>query len=180
MDLDFRASTLHSANHLSSVHAARLHFENYSVYNNTDEDDDAQSLFQCPSCDFELEMPVLRTRLEQVCPVCDEYLGEDAIKVAPHSSSRKRTWKPTKSSTWYGNYTTLEEKLAAWTKKQEPVPVPNPSDIHPDEDSFSDTSDISVEKSYETDALDTGDEEDHEERRQRASFVQELVLSTLF
>ncbi|TKY73557.1 DEHYDRATION-INDUCED 19-like 6 [Spatholobus suberectus] len=198
MDLDFRASAIHSTNHFSSLQ--RLHSENYSVFSYTDEDDDARSLLRCPFCDFEIEFSSVRTRLEEVhrydpknmfCPVCDEKLGEDVIRVAQNSSSEKRTWKSDKSSISSGDSVVLDKKLPARGSKHEPVPdpllspfihvsVPNSSGIHPGGGSASNASDISNAKGSGTDAPpDSGDEEDIKERRLRASFVQELVLSTL-
>ncbi|KAK7350654.1 hypothetical protein VNO77_09505 [Canavalia gladiata] len=172
--------------------------ENYSVYNYADEDDDAQSIFRCPFCDFEIEFSLLRTRLQEVhsydpknmiCPVCDEKLGEDAIKVAQHSSSRKRTWKSEKSSFSSGDSVVIDKKLPTRGGKHESmadpllspfvcnVSVPNSSGILASDDSSSSASDISNAKSIRTDTSPdmSGDEEDNEERRLRASFVQELV-----
>ncbi|XP_057443178.1 protein DEHYDRATION-INDUCED 19 homolog 5-like [Lotus japonicus] len=203
MDFDFRASTIHSANHLSSLHAARLHSEKFSVFSyGDDDDDDAQSLFRCPSCDFEIEVSVLRTRLQEVhcfdpknkvCPVCDEKIGEDAVGIPQHSNSRKRTMRFEKSSISSGDLGMIDHKLASWGNKHYPVSdpplspffskssVPSPSSIISDEDSISTASDVSNVKSLGTETLDSdaGDEQDHEERSQRASFVQDLVFSTL-
>ncbi|RDX89296.1 hypothetical protein CR513_28991, partial [Mucuna pruriens] len=168
-----------------------------------DEDEDVQSLLQCPSCDFEIEFSSVR-RLEEMyyfgpknmlCPVCDEKLGEDAIKVAQHSSSQKKTWKSDISSVSSGDSVLFEKKLPASGSKHEPlsdpllspfihnVPLPNSSGIHPGEGSSSNASDISNAKGYDpsfhlssgTDApADSDNEEDNEEKRLRASFVQEL------
>lgn len=166
------------------------------MLNYTDEDDDAKSLFQCPFCDFEFDFSSVRARLEEegyydlkdmTCPLCDENLGEGAIKVAQNSS--KRSWKSDKSSISSGDSVVFDKKLPA-RGRHEPVPdpllspfvrnvslFPNSSGIQPGEGFSSSASDISNGKGSGT---DSGDEEDSEERRQKVSFVQELVFSTLF
>lgn len=193
MDLDFRASTIHSTTHFSSLQ--RLHSE-YSAYSYTDEDDDAKPLIRCPSCDFEIDFSRVSSRLDidpknMLCPVCDEILG-DAIRVAQRSSSQKRTLKSDKSSILSGDSVVLDKKVPARGSKHERVPeplfskcihsvsAPTSSGVHPGEGSSSIASDISDAKGSGTDApADSGDEKDIEEKRLRASFAQELVLSTL-
>ncbi|KAJ1391896.1 Protein dehydration-induced 19, C-terminal [Sesbania bispinosa] len=201
MDFDFRAS-IHSVKHLSAVQAARLHSDNYSVIHYTDVDNDGRYDFRCPFCDFEIEVPVLCSNLEEehcsalknvVCPVCEENLGKDAITQFTHSSSRTWAWKSEKSSIWSGS-AMLGKKLVARGNKQElipdpllspficNVPIPNPNNNHPDEKSSSSNKDIdfhNAERSA-TDAPDVGVVQDQQERRLRAEFVQELVLSTIF
>ncbi|XP_027337313.1 protein DEHYDRATION-INDUCED 19 homolog 3-like [Abrus precatorius] len=172
--------------------------ESYSVINYTDEEDNAQSLIQCPFCDFEIDFSLEEMHYydpqNMLCPMCDEELGEDAIRVAQHSSSWKQTWKSDKSSVSSDNSVVLDKKLHARGSKHEPMPdpilppnvcdasVPNSSSFHPGEGSSYNTSDISNAKSTGTDAAPdmVGDAQDNEERKMRACFVQELVLSTLF
>ncbi|KAG5031989.1 hypothetical protein JHK82_015586 [Glycine max] len=161
-----------------------------------DEDDDAQSLLRCPSCDFEIDFSSLRIHLEEMhcydpknmlCPVCDETLGEDAIRVAQNSSAQKRAWKSDKSSISSGDSVVLEKKLPDRGSKHEPVPDPllspfvrnvsvrNSHGIHPGEGSSRNAAYIFNAKGSRTDApQDSADEQDIEERRLRASFVQEL------
>ncbi|KAK7353983.1 hypothetical protein VNO80_19439 [Phaseolus coccineus] len=169
--------------------------DKYSMLNYTDDDDDAKSLFQCPFCDFEFDFSSVRARLEEegyydpkdmTCPLCDENLGEDAIKVSQNSS--KRSWKSDKSSISSGDSVVFVDKKLPARGRHEPVPdpllspfvrnvsVPNSSGIQPGEGFSSCASDISSGKGSGT---DSGDEEDIEERRQKVSFVQELVYSTL-
>ncbi|TKY55265.1 DEHYDRATION-INDUCED 19-like 5 [Spatholobus suberectus] len=202
MDFDFRAS-FHSAKHLSAVQAARLHSDSFSGIHYTDVDNDGRCDFQCPFCDFEIEVPVLCSNLEEehcsalknvVCPVCEENLGKDAIMQFTHSSSRKWAWKPEKSSIWSGNSAMLGKKLATRGNKQESipdpllspficnVPLPNSNNFHPDEKSSSSNKDIDIPdaKRTGTDAPELGDEQDQQERRLRAAFVQQLVFSTIF
>ncbi|XP_047179643.1 protein DEHYDRATION-INDUCED 19 homolog 5-like isoform X1 [Vigna umbellata] len=205
MDFIFRAATVHPSNHFPSLQASRLHSDKYSMLNYTDEDDDAKSLFQCPFCDFEFDFSSFRARLEEedcyeprdmTCPLCEENLGEDAVRVAQNSS--KRSWKSDKSSISSGDTVVFDKKLPA-RGRHELVPdplltpfvrnlsVPNSRGIQPSEGFSSSASDISSGKGYDPDIssgkgseTDSGDEEDIEERRQKASFVQELMLSTLF
>ncbi|XP_061364887.1 protein DEHYDRATION-INDUCED 19 homolog 5-like isoform X2 [Gastrolobium bilobum] len=200
-DFDFRSS-IHSAKHLSAVQATTLHSDNYSAIHYTDVDNDGRSNFRCPFCDFEIEVSVLCSNLEEehcsalknVCPVCEENLGKDAIPQFIHSNSRKCAWKSEKSSIWYGNSAMLGKKLAATGNKQESMPDPllspficnmpfqNRNDIHLGEDYSSSKKDINITdaKRSGTDEPDMGDEQDQQERRLRAAFVQELVLSTVF
>lgn len=202
MDFDFRAS-FHSVKHLSAVQAARLHSENYSVIHYTDVDNDDRCDFRCPFCDFEIEVPVLCSNLEEehysavknvVCPVCEETLGKDAIMQFTHSSSRKWGSKPEKSSIWSGNSAMLGKKLTTRGNKQESipdpllspficnVPIPNSNNFHQDENSSSSNKDIDIPdaKRTGTDAPDMDDEQDQQERRLRSAFAQQLVFSTIF
>ncbi|KAL2321761.1 hypothetical protein Fmac_026140 [Flemingia macrophylla] len=202
MDFDFRAS-FHSVKHLSAMQAARLHSDNYSVIQYTDVDNDGWCDVRCPFCDFEIEVPVQCSNVEEehclalknvVCPVCEENLGKDAIMQFTHSSSRKWAWKPEKSSIWSGNPAMLGKKLATRGNKpesiQDPllspficnVPVPNTNNFHSDENSSSSNKDIDIPnaKRTGTDAPDMGDEKDQQERKLKAAFVQQLVFSTIF
>ncbi|KAH1132755.1 hypothetical protein GLYMA_05G041800v4 [Glycine max] len=130
----------------------------------------------------------------QVCPVCEENIGKDAIMQFTHSSSRRWAWKPEKSSIWPGNSAMLGKKLATRGNKQESitdpllspficnVPIPNSNNFHPDENSRSSNKDIDIPdaKRTSTFAPDIGDEKDKQERRLKAAFVQQLVFSTIF
>ncbi|XP_057420514.1 protein DEHYDRATION-INDUCED 19 homolog 5-like [Lotus japonicus] len=205
MDFDYRAR-IHSAKHLSAAQAARFHSDNYSGIHYIDVDNDGRSDFRCPFCDFEIEVPELCSNLEEehcfalknmVCPVCEENLGKDAnnaITQFTHSSSRRWAWKTEKSSNWSGNSEMLRKKLAARGNKQESmadpllspficnVPIPNPNNIHPGENSTPRNKDIDIHNSKRsgTDAPDVGVEQDQQERKLRAAFAQQLVLSTIF
>ncbi|XP_027333917.1 protein DEHYDRATION-INDUCED 19 homolog 6-like isoform X2 [Abrus precatorius] len=193
MDFDFRAS-FHSVKHLSAVQAATLHSE---------VENDGRSDFRCPFCDFEIDVPMLCSNFEEehcsslkdvVCPVCEENLGKETIMQFMHSSSRKWAWKPEKSSMCSGYSAMLGKKLASRGNKQESkpdpllssfvctMPVPNLNNINTGEDSSSSNKDIYIPdaKRSGTDAQDMGDEEDQQEKRLRAAFVQQLVLSTIF
>ncbi|KAL1371452.1 hypothetical protein HN51_001695 [Arachis hypogaea] len=202
MDFDLRSSVHHSAKHLSRVQASRLHSDDYSVFQYTDVDDDPQSHFRCPFCDFAIQVRVLCSNLEEehcpdlknvVCPVCDQNLGRDVIRQFTHSNPRKWMWKSEKYNFWSGNSAMLGKKLAAMGNKQESMPdpllspficnmpVPSSNDIHPNEDSSSSKKDLDIPdaKRSGTDAPRIGNEQDLQERKLRADFVQSLVLSTI-
>ena len=84
---------------------------NYSVFNYTDEDLHAKSLFRCPFCDFEFEFSSAHICLEELCPMCDKKLGKDAIRVAHNSSPQKRAWKSDKSSILSGDSVAIDKKI---------------------------------------------------------------------
>nr|KYP69640.1 hypothetical protein KK1_008840 [Cajanus cajan] len=161
-----------------------------------DEDDDSQSLIQCTFCDFMIDFSAVCNCLEgydpdnMLCPVCDEKLGDEAIRVIWNSISQKRTWKSDTSSVSSVDSLDLDEKLPVRGTKHEPVPdpllslgnvsVPKSGGIHTSEGSSCKASDITKAEGAVTDSSpDSGDEKDAEERRLTATFVQELVLSTL-
>ncbi|XP_054805583.1 protein DEHYDRATION-INDUCED 19 homolog 6-like isoform X2 [Prosopis cineraria] len=204
MDFDFRASAICAAHHLSAVQAACLHSDNYMAFYESDGDDDTRSYFPCPFCCVEIEVPILCSHLQEehcfdlknaVCPLCAANLGKDEIRhfILQHSSSLKRRWKTEKSSIWSGNSAMLQKKLAANTRgnKHESMPdpllspfacnvaVPTPNSIHQDKRGNNNASSISDSKSGR-EARGVGDKKDHEEKRQRAAFLQELVAATIF
>lgn len=192
--------SIHSSNRLSTLQPARLHSaDDYSVIHYTDVDDVFQSDIRCPFCDFEIQVPLLCSDLEEeycsslnnvVCPVCEENLGKDTITQFAHSSSRKWGWKSEKSSIWSGNSAMFGKKLAAMGNKQESipdpllspfvcnVPIPELNGIHQGEKSSLSKKDIdfhNVKRSATDDV-----EQDQQEQRLKAAFVQNLILSTIF
>ncbi|KAL5146223.1 hypothetical protein HKD37_06G016085 [Glycine soja] len=128
---------------------------NYSVFNYTDEDQHAKSLFRCPFCDFEFEFSSAHICLEELCPMCDKKLGKDAIRVAHNSSPQKRTLKSDKSSILSGDSVAIDKKIGK---------------------GFSSVaSDISNAIGSRSDAPpNTGDEQVIEGKRVRPSFVLEI------
>lgn len=197
MDLDMMAS-IHSTKHFSTLQSAPPHSENYSVIRYTDVDDDYQSDFRCPFCDFEIQVPLCSDFEEEycsspknvVCPVCEENLGNNAFTQFTHSSSRKWGWKTEKSSIWSGNSAMFGKKLAARGNKQESipdpllspficnVPIPNYNNNHPDENSSLSNKDIEIHNAKRSGT--DGVEQDEQEQWLRATFVQKLMLSTIF
>ncbi|OIW18321.1 hypothetical protein TanjilG_31461 [Lupinus angustifolius] len=202
MDLGFRRS-VHSVKNLSATQPASLHSDNYPVMHYTDVDEDARSYIRCPFCDFEIVVHVPCSNLEEehcpdlknlVCPVCEENFGKDVIRQFTHPNSRKWMWKSDKSSFWSGNSAMLAKKLAVRGNKQGSIPDPllspficnspvlNANKIHLDEDSSSSNKDLDIPNTNRSgaDAAYIGDEQDLQEKRVRAAFVQDLVLSTIF
>ncbi|KAI4336227.1 hypothetical protein L6164_014778 [Bauhinia variegata] len=202
MDFDFRASTIHSAKHLS---AARLHTDKDKSWAlDSDSTDDPGSLFSCPICDFDVELPVLCSHLQEehcfdlknaVCPLCAANLGKDPVEhlTLQHPCLVKRRRKSDKPSIWYGTSAMLGKKLATDSRgnKHESAPdpllspflcnvsVPNPNTIRGEELSIRNAPVISDASSSGTNALYAVDEQDHQERRERAAFIQQLVASTI-
>ncbi|KAK7302145.1 hypothetical protein RJT34_13026 [Clitoria ternatea] len=144
--------------------ASRLGFatENFSVHKYLDDDaDDSPSLYQCPTCDFEIDLQSVHDPKNMLCPVCDEELGEDAIRAAQQS-----LFDPFLSSFVY------DESI--------PMPSPDLSLLNEDISNHASDSDIFNAKSSGTNTGPNMDnEQDNEEKRLKASFVQELVLSIL-
>ncbi|XP_058763132.1 protein DEHYDRATION-INDUCED 19 homolog 5-like [Vicia villosa] len=200
MDLDIMAS-IHSVNHFSTLQSSHPpHSDDYPVIHYTDVYDDYQSDLRCPFCDFDIQLPLPCNDFQEdycsalkymVCPVCEQDLGNDAIAQFTHSTSRKWGWKSEKSSNWSGNSAMLSKKLPGRGNKQElvadpllspficNVPVPNSNSSHPDEKSSLQNKDhvnFQNAKRCWTDGV----EQDQQEQRLKAAFVQNLILSTIF
>ncbi|KAJ7956162.1 Protein DEHYDRATION-INDUCED 19 like [Quillaja saponaria] len=181
--------------------------DNYSSFYESDGEDDSRSYFLCPFCYMDIEISTFCGHLQDehcydlknaVCPLCAANLGKDAIGhfIVQHSSSLKRRRRSEKSSFWTGSSAIHGKKLPTNPRgnKHESttdpllspficnVPLSNPNSIQLDETSSDSASNISDAKSIETcvDVLDGGDKQDHQERRQKAAFVQELIASTIF
>ncbi|KAI4343702.1 hypothetical protein L6164_011020 [Bauhinia variegata] len=165
---------------------------------------DPGSLFSCPICDFDVELPVLCSHLQEehcfdlkiaVCPVCAANFGKNPVEhlTLQHPSLLKRRWKSDKPNIWYGNSAMLGKKLATDSRgnKHESVPdplfspficnvsVPNPNSIHGEELSINNILIASDANCTGTNTQNVGNEQDHQERREKATFVQELVASTI-
>ncbi|CAK9137541.1 unnamed protein product [Ilex paraguariensis] len=138
-----------------------------------------------------------------VCPMCAANLGKDAIGhfLLQHAPSVKRRRKCQKSGYWNSSVAMIGKDLSAFlgsnsvsgrSNVHEPSPDPllspflcnvslsDPKDNQQDEafcSVASTTSDVTSSKSSMSDEVQ---EEDYEERRQRAAFVQELMISTIF
>ncbi|KAF7806028.1 protein DEHYDRATION-INDUCED 19-like protein 5-like [Senna tora] len=155
-----------------------------SVFYDSEGDDESRSYFPCPFCYLEIEVPVLCSHLQEehcfdlknaVCPLCAANLGKDATShfIVQHSISLKRR----------RSKATLGKKLPTNVRGNRHEPVPDPllspfisnasiqtsNSIHQDEPSINNVPTIS-------DAKSAGDEKDHEEKKQKAAFVQLLCL----
>lgn len=215
--MDFWASRVHSAKHLSALQAARLNHnsDNHLNMDGLEGDDDARAYFPCPFCYVEIEVRILCNHLQEehcfdlknaVCPLCAANLGKDAIGhfTEQHSHSVKRRRKSQKSGFWSNSSSMLGKDLRELSSflgsssmsgrgnvhDSAPDPLLSPflcnvtlSDPkgNPDDDcSSSAGSTISVVTSTTSAMSDELQEQDYEERRQRATFFQELILSTIF
>ncbi|XVF08427.1 hypothetical protein REPUB_Repub07fG0002800 [Reevesia pubescens] len=137
-----------------------------------------------------------------VCPLCAANLGKDVIGhfIVQHASSLKRRRKSQKSGIWPGSPATLGRELCSFIGSSTGVrgnahesgpdlfpspflcnaPVSDPRDVlqykcFDDEATFA-----SNLKRIEPPLLDKDHEQNTEERRRRAAFVQRLVMSTIF
>ncbi|MED6108284.1 hypothetical protein PIB30_022416 [Stylosanthes scabra] len=195
---------LSSGSSLFNTDTILNHADDFTVVNtDQDGDEDSQSLIRCRVCDLELDFPTPPSETfdpaNMVCPVCDEKLGETATKKflsLKNSRSKKVRFSSDEVSM-------LDKILAARSNQQEPMNSSFFSSFLPDssaqsrrishrrEDSTSNASDISSAESSvigspapapaPAPALALTDEEENvEEKKLRASFAQQLVLSTMF
>lgn len=205
MDFDFKAYKVHSAKHFSTVQAARIHSENHSIFYESEGDDDSRTCFPCPFCYVDIDVSALCSHLQEehcfdlknaVCPLCAANLGKDVIGhfILQHASLLKRRRKSDKSGFYSANSAMLSKKLPTHPmgNKHDSTPDPllssfiynmpflDPKSIPQDECFRDDASTASDVKSIEPSSLHEGHEQDKEERRQKAAFVQELIMSTIF
>ncbi|XP_007036394.2 PREDICTED: protein DEHYDRATION-INDUCED 19 homolog 6 isoform X2 [Theobroma cacao] len=137
-----------------------------------------------------------------VCPLCAANLGKDVIGhfIVQHASSLKRRRKSQKSGCWPGTPATLSRELSLFigsstgdrdnAHESAPdlilspflcnAPVSDTKDILRDKCSDGETSVTSNLKRTEPPFLDKDHEQNTEERRQKAAFVLQLVMSTIF
>ncbi|OMO95608.1 Drought-responsive family protein [Corchorus capsularis] len=137
-----------------------------------------------------------------VCPLCAANLGKDVIGhfIVQHASSLKRRRKSQKAGHWPGSPATLGRELSSFmgsstggrgnAHESAPDPLLSPflcnapvsatKDIQRDKCSDDETSFASNLKRTEPPSSDKDGEENTEERRQRAAFAQQLVMSTIF
>ncbi|KAF5459955.1 hypothetical protein F2P56_019860 [Juglans regia] len=202
MDVDFRGF---SVKHFSTVQAARIDTDSHLLFDDSDVEDDARACFPCPFCYVDIELSVLCSHLQEdhcfdlknaVCPLCAANLGKDVIGhfIVQHASSLMRRRKSEKSGFWTGNAAVLGKILptGGLGDKHDSAPDPvlalfinsrplfDPQSIQQDECLRDEASDASDLKSTGPSSLDEGCEQDIEERRQKAAFVQQLIMSTIF
>ncbi|KAL6319713.1 hypothetical protein AAG906_026786 [Vitis piasezkii] len=179
MDVDFWASRVHSAKHLTAVQAARLNAG----------DDDARAYFPCPFCYVDIEIPVLCSHLQEehcfdlknaVCPLCAANLGKDVIGhfTLQHAHSLKRRRKSQN----------LVPGQIGNSYESAPDPLLSPflcsisvSDGNQQDKCSSDNASFASDMKSTVPSTPSEDQEqDYEERQQRAIFVQQLIGSTIF
>ncbi|CAI9757406.1 unnamed protein product [Fraxinus pennsylvanica] len=204
MDVGFWAAGVHSAKKVSALQDARLNNSSNHLIIDDEGDDEMRAWFPCPFCYVEIAVPVLCIHLQEehcfdlknaVCPICAANLGKDAIGhfTMQHAHSIKRRKKTQKSGFWYNISTNIvmdigelsSYSMSGQIKGSEPTPDPllspflcnvlrsDPKDSRKDATSYiASTSDVESKKSSLP--------EDYEERKQRSTFLQELIASTIF
>ncbi|KAK6920633.1 Protein dehydration-induced 19, C-terminal [Dillenia turbinata] len=191
MDMEFWTSRVHSAKHFTAVQAARLNSEHHLFLDESEGEDDARAYLPCPFCYIDID----------VCPVCAGNLGKDVTAhfMVQHAHSLKRRQKSQKSGFWSSSSSIFGKglwEISSLTNvggnahESAPDPLLSPflytmpfteqKGSQQGENSGTDVSATSETKSAEASMLDEGQEQDHEERRQKAAFVQQLILSTIF
>ncbi|KAF8399791.1 hypothetical protein HHK36_015661 [Tetracentron sinense] len=213
MDVDFWASRVHSAKHITAMQAARLNSENHLSLDDSEGDDDARACFPCPFCYMDIEVPLLCTHLQEehcfdvknaICPVCAENLGKDILGhfTVQHAHLVKRRRKSHRSGLWTNSSAMLSKELRELSSFHGITSTNgrrNTSDFAPDpllspflcsvslpakgtqdtcsSKNASNTSDV---KSTEMSTSNEAGKHDYKERRQRAEFFQQLIISTIF
>ncbi|XP_058781803.1 uncharacterized protein LOC131656040 [Vicia villosa] len=163
--------------------------EDEKEFNPIDQNEESRPVVKCSVCDFDINVSALQTygSYAMICPVCEEH--------SSLRSRRKRAWYA-RNQKKYGalnvDLTLNDKKPAPRENKHEPLsPCKNNVYLSSSEDFFSDEDTISSSASDATfvaksdgeeDARDTtgGDEQNVEERSNKAAFAQELVISALF
>ncbi|CAI8597598.1 unnamed protein product [Vicia faba] len=161
--------------------------EDEQEFDPIDQDEESRSVVKCSVCDFDINVSALQTygSYTMICPVCEEH--------SSLRSRRKRAWYARKQKK-YGalkvDLTLNDKKPAPRENKHEPlspcknnVYLSSSDDFFSDEDTISSASDTSVIVKSDGEAdvpITGGDEQDVEERSNKAAFAQELVISALF
>ncbi|KAJ0441215.1 putative drought induced 19 type, zinc-binding protein [Helianthus annuus] len=186
--MDFWA---HSAKHHHFHTLQSDHLNNSDNHMKMDGDDDVRAWFPCPFCYVEIEIPVLCCHLQEehcfdlknaVCPICAANLGKDAIAhfTSHHVHSIKRRRKSSKSGFW-SNGASHTREMADRGNMDETTSDPLSAFL-----CNIPISELQQEQvANATSAINSGTNEvekvkDHEEKRHRAAFVQQLIFSTIF
>lgn len=209
MDVDFWPSKVHSSKHLSVVRAARLNSDGHYDDYEGDEDTRAFFPCPFCYVEIEIHALCNHLQEEHcfglknaVCPLCAASLGKDVMGhfIVQHASSLKQRRKSQKSGVWPGSPATLGRDLSSFIgtttggrgNAHESAPDPflstflcnaphsDTEDVQRDKCSDDEAAVASNLKRTESPSLDKDHEQNTEERRQRAAFVQQLVFSTIF
>ncbi|KAF3437534.1 hypothetical protein FNV43_RR20288 [Rhamnella rubrinervis] len=202
MDVDFWASKVHTAKHLSAVYAARLHSDNHIVLDDSEGEDDARTCFPCPFCYVDIEVTMLCIHLQEehcfdlknaVCPLCAANLGRDVIGhfMVQHANSLKQRRKSQKSGFWSGSSAVLGKELSrngranTYDTAADPllsqfissIAYADPLTLQQEELS---SNNVTVASDVKSTEQSSHCDLDNEERRRRAAFMQQLIESTIF
>ncbi|XP_011626206.1 protein DEHYDRATION-INDUCED 19 homolog 5 isoform X4 [Amborella trichopoda] len=193
MDVEFWASRMQAAKHLSAVHASRLNSGTHLVLDDSEVDEDMQACFPCPFCYVEVEVCVLCSHLQEehcfdikntVCPVCAASVGRDMIGhfTFQHTHLLKEFRE---LSSFLGMGSTIPyipnsapDPLLSPFLSNSSLPYTNESNTNSPSDgkitsNSKDTERISDKSS------DGAGEQAYRERVQRAEYIQQLLLSTI-
>ncbi|XP_009758125.1 protein DEHYDRATION-INDUCED 19 homolog 5 isoform X1 [Nicotiana tabacum] len=208
MDVDFWRSRVNSSKNISAVQSTYLINSDSHLNVNNEGEEDVRTWFPCPFCYVEIEVPMLCYHLQDehcfdlknaVCPICAASLGKDPIVhfSVQHAQSVKRRRKYLKSGYWDNATAMIGKDLQDITsyfeinsgvgryKGHEPASDPlllpflcnvPPTDTESRCQDKSSVSEIERKLLVSNPAV----EEDSEEKRQRAAFLQELITSTIF
>ncbi|KAJ6386964.1 hypothetical protein OIU78_016824 [Salix suchowensis] len=207
MDADFWTSRVHSAKKLSAIQAATRNSGNHLAMDDSDGDDNSRAYFPCPFCYVEIEVHVFCSHLQDehcfalknaVCPLCAANLGKDAIEhfIVHHAGSMKHRRKHKKSGLSTGSSAMLGKDLSSFLGSStnsrtnthgsahdpllSPFLVnPSPSDRRNSQHDEPFSKSASDSKSSGMSSLDGGNQVDYEEQRQKSTFVQQLIASTI-
>uniref|UniRef100_A0A6N2ME94 Di19 C-terminal domain-containing protein n=1 Tax=Salix viminalis TaxID=40686 RepID=A0A6N2ME94_SALVM len=163
---------------------------NHLAMDDSDGDDNSRAYFPCPFCYVEIEV--------HVCPLCAANLGKDAIEhfIVHHASSMKHRRKHKKSGLLTGSSAMLGKDLSSFLgsstnsrtnthgSSHDPLLSPflvNPSPSDPRKSQHDEplNKSVSDSKSPGMSSLDGGNQVDYEEQRQKSTFVQQLIASTI-
>ncbi|KAL8250381.1 hypothetical protein R6Q59_034074 [Mikania micrantha] len=188
MEMDFWGSKVHSAkHHFHTLQSGRLN--NSDNHLAMDGDDDVRAWFPCPFCYFEIEIPVLCRHLQEehcfdlknaVCPICAANLGKDAIAhfTSHHVHSIKRRRKSQKSGLWSNGSSHTQDTTGRGNIHET---APDPLSAFLCNVPFSDVQEEQISSSTsQSKGNEVEEVQDHEEKRHRAAFVQQVVYSTIF
>nr|XP_043617649.1 protein DEHYDRATION-INDUCED 19 homolog 5-like [Erigeron canadensis] len=189
MEMEFWGSRTHSAKHhqVHTLQSGRL--SNSDNHLGMDGDDDVRAWFPCPFCYVEIEIPVFCCHLQEehcfdlknaVCPICAANLGKDALShfTSHHVHSIKRR-KSQKSGMW-SNGACLTREIADRGNIQETAPDPLSAFLYNVPLSELQEDQVSSETSDVKSTKEEVEVKDHEEKRHRAAFIQQLIFSTIF
>lgn len=178
------------------MQAARRSSETHLSLDDSEGDDDVRPCFPCPFCYVDIELPVLTIHLQDehcfdaktaVCPVCAANLGKDMIGhfTVQHSHLLKRRRKSQRSGLWTNTTAMFGKELRELSSFLGLTSSNALPDAKVDQDESTSIGDTVASTSLDTkstvpSAVDGFREQDKEEIRQRAEFVQQLMLSAIF
>ncbi|XP_075494175.1 protein DEHYDRATION-INDUCED 19 homolog 5-like isoform X3 [Primulina tabacum] len=199
MDVDFWAARVHSA---KNIKPTRL--SNHGAVDEEGEDE-VRAWFPCPFCYVEIEVPVLCIHLQEehcfdlknaVCPICAANLGKDPLShfTVQHMHSIKQRRKSQKSGFWSNVSPNILKDLRELSSFLGTSSATSSSEPAQDQllppflckafkcsqkgksSCIAATSDtISTNQALSNEV----DEQNYEEKNLRATFIQEMVASTI-